>query len=67
MRMICQASVASSRLGAAWRPRARATLLPSFRFEPLRGVGHFAADQVPERVSKLEHLREYPCREWCER
>ena len=33
-----------------------------YRFEPLPGVGHFAADQVPERVSELmlEHLREYP-------
>jgi pimeloyl-ACP methyl ester carboxylesterase len=33
-----------------------------YRFEVLPGVGHFAADQVPERVSELllEHLRAHP-------
>jgi pimeloyl-ACP methyl ester carboxylesterase len=33
-----------------------------YRFEVLPGVGHFAADQAPERVGKLllEHLRAHP-------
>src|SRR5437868_8513785 len=33
-----------------------------FRFEALAGVGHFAADQVPERVSELllEHVAAHP-------
>jgi len=33
-----------------------------YRFEALPGVGHFTADQVPDRVSELmlEHLRAYP-------
>jgi pimeloyl-ACP methyl ester carboxylesterase len=33
-----------------------------YRFEVLRGVGHFAADQVPERVCELllEHLATHP-------
>ena len=33
-----------------------------YRFEVLPGVGHFAADQVPERVSELllQHLAAYP-------
>jgi pimeloyl-ACP methyl ester carboxylesterase len=33
-----------------------------YRFEPLRGVGHFAADQAPERVCELmlEHLDAHP-------
>ena len=33
-----------------------------YRFVALPGVGHFAADQVPDRVSELmlEHLRSYP-------
>ncbi|HZC96594.1 MAG TPA: alpha/beta hydrolase [Bradyrhizobium sp.] len=33
-----------------------------YRFEVLPGVGHFAADQVPERVSELllEHLDAHP-------
>jgi pimeloyl-ACP methyl ester carboxylesterase len=33
-----------------------------YRFEALPGVGHFAADQVPARVSELmlEHLRDHP-------
>ncbi|HMM90759.1 alpha/beta fold hydrolase [Bradyrhizobium sp.] len=33
-----------------------------YRFEVLPGVGHFAADQVPERVSELllEHLAAHP-------
>jgi pimeloyl-ACP methyl ester carboxylesterase len=33
-----------------------------YRFEVLPGVGHFAADQAPERVSELllAHLRLYP-------
>jgi len=33
-----------------------------YRFEVLPGVGHFAADQAPARVSELmlEHLRAYP-------
>jgi len=33
-----------------------------YRFEILPGVGHFAADQVPERVSELllAHLKAYP-------
>ena len=33
-----------------------------YRLEVLPGVGHFAADQVPERVSELllEHLRAHP-------
>src|SRR5450631_3394683 len=33
-----------------------------YRFEVLPGVGHFAADQVPDRVSELllEHVAAYP-------
>jgi len=33
-----------------------------YRFEVLPGVGHFAADQVPERVSELllQHVAAYP-------
>jgi pimeloyl-ACP methyl ester carboxylesterase len=33
-----------------------------YRFEVLPGVGHFAADQVPDRVCELmlEHLQTYP-------
>jgi pimeloyl-ACP methyl ester carboxylesterase len=33
-----------------------------YRFEALPGVGHFAADQAPERVSELllQHLAAYP-------
>jgi pimeloyl-ACP methyl ester carboxylesterase len=33
-----------------------------YRFEPLPGIGHFAAEQAPERVSELmlEHLRAHP-------
>jgi pimeloyl-ACP methyl ester carboxylesterase len=33
-----------------------------YRFEVLPGVGHFAADQAPDRVSELmlEHLRANP-------
>ena len=33
-----------------------------YRFEALPGVGHFAADQVPDRVSELllEHLQAHP-------
>ena len=33
-----------------------------YRFEELPGVGHFAADQVPDRVSEmlLAHVRAYP-------
>ena len=33
-----------------------------YRFEVLPGVGHFAADQAPERVSELmlEHLAAHP-------
>jgi pimeloyl-ACP methyl ester carboxylesterase len=33
-----------------------------YRFEVLPGVGHFAADQVPDRVSELmlEHIRTHP-------
>ncbi len=33
-----------------------------YRFEVLPAVGHFAADQAPDRVSELmlEHLRDYP-------
>jgi pimeloyl-ACP methyl ester carboxylesterase len=33
-----------------------------YRFEALPGVGHFAADQVPERVNELllAHLKAYP-------
>lgn len=33
-----------------------------YRFVPMAGVGHYPADQVPERVSALllEHLAQYP-------
>jgi pimeloyl-ACP methyl ester carboxylesterase len=33
-----------------------------YRFEVLPGIGHFAAEQVPERVSELmlEHLAAHP-------
>jgi pimeloyl-ACP methyl ester carboxylesterase len=47
------------------RPAAEGTvdfIAASYRFEVLSGVGHFAADQAPERVSELllEHLRAHP-------
>jgi pimeloyl-ACP methyl ester carboxylesterase len=33
-----------------------------YRFAALSGVGHYAADQVPEKVNALmlEHLRQHP-------
>jgi len=33
-----------------------------YRFEVLPGVGHFAADQAPDRVNELllQHLKAYP-------
>ena len=33
-----------------------------YRFEVLPGVGHYAADQMPERVSQMmvEHLAAHP-------
>jgi pimeloyl-ACP methyl ester carboxylesterase len=36
-----------------------------YRFEVLPGVGHFAADQAPERVSELllQHVAAYPARD----
>jgi pimeloyl-ACP methyl ester carboxylesterase len=36
-----------------------------YRFEMLPGVGHFAADQAPERVSELllQHVAAYPARD----
>jgi len=47
------------------RPAAEGTvdfIAAPYRFEVLPGVGHFAADQVPGRVSELllEHLRAHP-------
>jgi pimeloyl-ACP methyl ester carboxylesterase len=47
------------------RPAAEGTrdfIAAPYRFVALPGVGHFAADQVPDRVSELmlEHLRTYP-------
>ena len=48
---------------AARPPRARAiSSPPPYRFVALPSVGHFAADQVPDRVSELmlEHLGTYP-------
>jgi pimeloyl-ACP methyl ester carboxylesterase len=47
------------------RPAAEGTvdfIAAPYRFVPLSGVGHFAADQVPDRVSELllEHLRAHP-------
>jgi pimeloyl-ACP methyl ester carboxylesterase len=47
------------------RPAAEGTvdfIAAPYRFEVLSGVGHFAADQAPERVSELllEHLRAHP-------
>jgi pimeloyl-ACP methyl ester carboxylesterase len=47
------------------RPAAEGTVdfvAAPYRFEVLSGVGHFAADQAPERVSELllEHLRAHP-------
>ena len=47
------------------RPAAEGTrdfVAAPFSFVALPGVGHFAADQVPDRVSELmlEHLRSYP-------
>ena len=40
----------------------REFVVAPYRFEVLPGVGHFAADQVPDRVSELmlEHLRDHP-------
>jgi hypothetical protein len=33
-----------------------------YRFEVLPGIGHFAADQAPDRVSELllQHIAAYP-------
>ncbi len=47
------------------RPAAEGTIdfvAAPYRFEVLPGVGHFAADQVPQRVSELmlEQVRAYP-------
>jgi pimeloyl-ACP methyl ester carboxylesterase len=47
------------------RPSAEGTVdfvAAPYRFEVLSGVGHFAADQAPKRVSELllEHLRAHP-------
>jgi pimeloyl-ACP methyl ester carboxylesterase len=47
------------------RPAAEGTvdfIAAPYRFEVFCGVGHFAADQAPERVSELllEHLRDHP-------
>jgi pimeloyl-ACP methyl ester carboxylesterase len=47
------------------RPAAEGTvdfIAAPYRFEVVSGVGHFAADQAPERVSELllEHLRAHP-------
>jgi pimeloyl-ACP methyl ester carboxylesterase len=47
------------------RPAAEGTvdfIAAPYRFEILPGVGHFAADQVPDRVSELllEHLQAHP-------
>lgn len=47
------------------RPAAEGTvdfIDAPYRFEILPGVGHFAADQVPDRVSELllEHLQAHP-------
>ncbi len=47
------------------RPAAEGTrdfVAAPYRFEELPGVGHFAADQVPARVSELllEHVRAHP-------
>src|SRR6516162_9875342 len=47
------------------RPAAEGTrdfVTAPYRFVALPGVGHFAADQVPDRVSELmlEHLGSYP-------
>ncbi|TMJ48468.1 MAG: alpha/beta hydrolase [Alphaproteobacteria bacterium] len=47
------------------RPAAEGTvdfIAAPYRFEALPGVGHFAADQVPDRVSELllEHLQAHP-------
>jgi pimeloyl-ACP methyl ester carboxylesterase len=47
------------------RPAAEGTvdfIAAPYRFEVFSGVGHFAADQAPERVSELllEHLRAHP-------
>jgi pimeloyl-ACP methyl ester carboxylesterase len=47
------------------RPAAEGTrdfVAAPYRFVALPGVGHFAADQVPDRVTELmlEHLQRYP-------
>jgi pimeloyl-ACP methyl ester carboxylesterase len=47
------------------RPAAEGTIdfvAAPYRFEVLPGVGHFAADQSPDRVSELmlQHVAGYP-------
>jgi pimeloyl-ACP methyl ester carboxylesterase len=47
------------------RPAAEGTIdfvAAPYRFEVLPGVGHFAADQLPDRVSELmlQHVAGYP-------
>ena len=44
------------------RPSTIDFVAAPYRFEVLPGVGHFAADQAPGRVSELmlDHLRAHP-------
>ena len=53
---------ADDTVGRAAAEGTRDFVEATYRFEALAGVGHFAADQVPERVSELllEHVVAHP-------
>jgi len=53
---------ADDTVGRAAAEGTRDFVAAPYRFEVLPAVGHFAADQVPARVSELmlEHLRDHP-------
>jgi pimeloyl-ACP methyl ester carboxylesterase len=53
---------ADDTVGRAAAEGTRDFVAAPYRFEVLRGVGHFAADQMPARVSELllAHVREHP-------
>ena len=48
---------------AVWPPKVTAAFIDApYQFEVLPGVGHYAADQMPERVTALllAHLARHP-------